>query len=1025
MKNKVAVISVNYNARQYLGEFIESVRSQDHTDIEIVLIDNASTDSSAAWLKENAPGVHLIEMPENVGYGVGCNIGMRYAIEELRAEYLLLLNNDTVLQPALVSELLKYTDESTVTTGRIDCGEKDAVLEPWYAGGDIDWTTAKINQVLYPRPEAEVYEVEFISGCCMMIHRDVIDKVGYFDSQFFLYYEDTDYCVRLRDAGISMKYITTAGLWHKVGGSSLGGSEASCSTQYYVTRNRLLFAGKYPGMFKDGNLSILRQLLEERAFFDGVENAKHRFYVSAAIADHLKGYYGKGHYGRALIEKGYYVANGFYEKEECGEEYWYWASERCATVYLANHRKQSGVYIVSFDLAPAVPGKKQMLEVVINGRNRAEYFMPGRVAFAVPIMGESALRLDLVFHGTEKTDMVDGNKRTLFYQMLNLRVVESDKKYCVLGKTYPEERDGNDFWQWSADKICKVYMVNRELQKKILVFGVLAESVDGQPYDLQIYLQGKFLTQIRTMKECRIPLELEANEISELELRCKAPIVSDFGRKLCFKLKNVTVQEADTELYWGECFFPEECGGGAAWRWSADKQGVIRLVNRTGEIKLKKISYMVIPYDAEDVERFSVYNNGTPIKSGVPNHEQTLIVKAMPQSVTEILIATEYKSFAENGRTICFRLQNPAVEDLAEEFVPDLNFYEIEEDASNKWCWSYEDQGTVRIFNMSDYFVWKYIRFDVFPFKQGLPGEVHIHENGVDVTERCVRDGHIRMVAGLPPRETLEVGIATSWPVAGDGERNMCFCVSDLAAEDFQEDIFWGSAFGEPERDGNNSWTWCREASGSMTVINRRDASALCLLELEVLAFDGTETFPEGKIVVGEVTEKLEFGKRKSFFLELGPHECVSVTFDTPLPVHELDSQKYCFQVRNIRLDILQAGLYFDDTFYMKETDGINCWRWCIGNCGRIYIVSAGGEDMRKTLEFELFALESQEEAYEIWHRNKQLSRGACGKHSVQIECKAGKIEEVTILCHAEMKRVDGRVLCFGIRNVVMRDAEE
>lgn len=524
MEKKVTIILVNYNAQQYMSEFFQSVYLQDYSNIEIVLVDNTSTDSSVAWLKENAPKVHLIEMRENVGFGEGCNIGMRYAIEELETEYVLLLNIDTVILPNLVAELQKYADENTVTTAYTYCGVKGAALEPWYAGGEIDRSTAQINQILYAMPESDAYEVGFISGCCMMLHKKVIDRIGYFDSQYFLYYEDTDYCVRMQNAGIVMKYITTTSLWHKVGGSSLGGSEASCSTQYYVTRNRLLFADKYSQMFQKGNLSILRKILEERAFFDGIDNAKHRFYVQTAIADHLKGYYGKGYYGRTLLEKGYYVANGFYEREESGDDYWYWASERCATVYLANHRRQSGVYLVSFDLAPAVAGKKQALEVVINGKDRAEYAMPGHVEFEVPIGGESVIRLDLIFHGTEKMDMVDGNKRILYYQLLNLCSIENDMYYCVLGKTYPSEQEGNDSWQWTASKACKIYVVNRELEREVYVFSAAIESVDGNKYGLQIYNQGVLLASLTTMEEVCIPIALSANEIYELELRCEAPL---------------------------------------------------------------------------------------------------------------------------------------------------------------------------------------------------------------------------------------------------------------------------------------------------------------------------------------------------------------------------------------------------------------------------------------------------------------------------------------------------------------------
>lgn len=1026
MDKKVAIILVNYNAQQYMEEFLGSVELQDYSNIEIVLVDNISTDSSVAWLKDNAPSVHLIEMQENVGFGEGCNIGMRYALDELGAEYVLLLNIDTVLQPNLVSELQRYADENTVTTAQIYCGEKDVTLEPWYVGGEIDRSTAQINQLLYPVPESEVYEVGFISGCCMMLHRKVIDKIGYFDSLFFLYYEDTDYCVRLQNAGIAMKYITTTGLWHKVGGSSLGGSEASCSTQYYVTRNRLLFAEKYSWMFLEGNLSILKKILEERAFFDGIDNAKYRFYVQTAIADHLKGYYGKGYYGRTLLEKGYYMANGFYEKEDCGNQYWYWASERCATVYLANPRRQSGVYVVSFDLAPAVSGNKQMLEVVINGKDRAEYAMPGHVEFAVPISGEGVVRIDLTFRGTEKSDIVDGNKRILYYQLLNLSAIESDINYCAVGKTYPKEQDENDSWQWSASKICKVYVVNRSLQSRVYVFRAVVENVDGNQYNLQIYKQGKHLTSIKTMTECCVPIELSPNEICELELRCEAPVVFDYGRRVCFKLKNIVFKEAEEELYWGECFLPEECEEGNSWRWTTEKQSAVCLVNKSSEIGLKRISYTVIPYSEENVEEFSVCVNGKPVRCGVPREEQRIIIRAMPQTVTELLIATEYRTSKENDRTICFRLQNLVVEDVKEDFIPDVNCYAIEENETNRWCWCSDNHGTIQVANIGDSFVWKCVGFKVLPFLQDLPGGFHIYHNGVDITEHCERDGNVKILAGLPPKGLLELGAAVEWPVAKDGERNICFCFSDMVIEDLGEDIFYGSTFGVLESDGINTWSWNRDKSGKMIVLNRRDTPVQCVLELEILPYSEGEGHKGGIIDVGGLSRKIEFGKRQRFLFGMASHGCISVMLNTALPIYELGGQNYCFQVRNVRLETLQPGLYFDDEFYAEESDGENFWRWCSEVHGKLFIVNTGNLETRKEIDFTLMVPDGQVVEFEVWHEEKQLLQGVCGRrYSVQIAGKAQSIEDVEIFCHASEKYIDGRVLGFGIYNVRMNDISE
>lgn len=286
MKSKVTIVLVNYNDSRYMEEFFDSIHQQNYENIDVVLVDNASEDNSLIWLKNNEPKATIIALDENVGFGQGCNIGAKWAIDN-GAEYILLLNIDTVLKPDLVSKLVEAADSTTVTTALTYCGARDA-QEVWYSGGEIDYETANTFQKMYKTDIAEVKEVDFISGCCMMIHRDIFAKVGYFKKEYYLYYEDTDFCVRLRQHNVKMKYISSTSLWHKVGGSSVGENETSCSTQYYVTRNRLLFADEQAEFFRRSNLSVIKSILRERAFFDGKQNEKYQLYVQTAFLDYFK-----------------------------------------------------------------------------------------------------------------------------------------------------------------------------------------------------------------------------------------------------------------------------------------------------------------------------------------------------------------------------------------------------------------------------------------------------------------------------------------------------------------------------------------------------------------------------------------------------------------------------------------------------------------------------------------------------------------------------------------------------------------
>lgn len=125
-----------------------------------------------------------------------------------------------------------------------------------------------------------------------------------------------------------MKYISSTSLWHKVGGSSVGENETSCSTQYYVTRNRLLFADEQAEFFRRSNLSVIKSILRERAFFDGKQNEKYQLYVQTAFLDYFKGYFGEGYYGKRLIKEHFYLPNDFYEIEEDGLNKWFWSKNQ-------------------------------------------------------------------------------------------------------------------------------------------------------------------------------------------------------------------------------------------------------------------------------------------------------------------------------------------------------------------------------------------------------------------------------------------------------------------------------------------------------------------------------------------------------------------------------------------------------------------------------------------------------------------------------------------------------------------------
>lgn len=249
----IAIVILNYNGQEVLQECLESLRHL-KTDCQTIVVDNASTDRSGELVATKFPEVTLIRNQENLGFAEGNNVGIRSALDQ-GGEAVMLLNNDTKVDPELVGQLLAANTPLASPKiyfypgfefhhARYKDTDRGKII--WYAGGSIDWDNVwgvhrgvdEVDRGQYDRAD----ELEFATGCCLLIRREVFDQIGLFDPRYFLYYEDLDFCVRARRAGLTIRYTPSAILWHKNAQSSASGSSLH---QYYFTRNRLLFGMRY------------------------------------------------------------------------------------------------------------------------------------------------------------------------------------------------------------------------------------------------------------------------------------------------------------------------------------------------------------------------------------------------------------------------------------------------------------------------------------------------------------------------------------------------------------------------------------------------------------------------------------------------------------------------------------------------------------------------------------------------------------------------------------------------------------
>lgn len=245
--SKIYVILLNYNGSEDTIECVKSiVKNEKKIEYEIVVVDNKSTDDSVSKLRQLS-NITFIESNENGGFAKGNNIGMEYAIKQ-GAEYILLLNNDTVIEKnaiAILKDCLDKHKDVGIIGSRIMYFENKNLIN--YCGGKLNWLKATTIHESYKKEYIQQKEnfkyTEFITGCCMLIRKEVIQKIGYLPEEYFMYYEDTDYCMKAQENGFKLAVCTDSVIYHKVSVSS--GGENSPFSIKWGNRNRLIFMNKY------------------------------------------------------------------------------------------------------------------------------------------------------------------------------------------------------------------------------------------------------------------------------------------------------------------------------------------------------------------------------------------------------------------------------------------------------------------------------------------------------------------------------------------------------------------------------------------------------------------------------------------------------------------------------------------------------------------------------------------------------------------------------------------------------------
>jgi GT2 family glycosyltransferase len=286
----VSIVSVNFNQAEVTCEMIDSLTRITYPNIEIIIIDNNSREDDPAVIKQRFPGVILYVSPVNYGFAGGNNLGLMRA----RGDYVLLLNNDTVVDKGFLEPLIRKM-EADKTIGAVSPKIRfywDPTLIQYAGYTPMNHITMRSFAIGYRETDKGQYdrdaETAYAHGAAMLVPMDVIRKIGLMSYIFFLYYEEADWSYRIKRAGYKVWYVHDSKVFHK---ESISVGKINPMKIYYQNRNRLVFMRRnITG--KTFYLGILYQLLiaiPKNAFSFLLKGKLNYFYAYLrALGWHLK-----------------------------------------------------------------------------------------------------------------------------------------------------------------------------------------------------------------------------------------------------------------------------------------------------------------------------------------------------------------------------------------------------------------------------------------------------------------------------------------------------------------------------------------------------------------------------------------------------------------------------------------------------------------------------------------------------------------------------------------------------------------
>jgi GT2 family glycosyltransferase len=242
---RTIVVLLNWNNYPDTARCIESLARATYPDLHVVVVDNGSGDGSGARLRREFPGPRYVFNDRNLGFARGCNVGIRAALEDPACRYVVLLNNDSHVDPGFLEPAVRVA-QTVPAAGAVGGKIVMAGNRIWYAGGHVDRLRGQgrvrgfgaVDAGQYDRTE----EVGFVTCALALFPRPVLERVGLLPEEYFFGFEEYDYSVALRRAGLRLYYVPQFRVTHAGDGSH---DNWGPKYVYNAYRNKLVFQQKY------------------------------------------------------------------------------------------------------------------------------------------------------------------------------------------------------------------------------------------------------------------------------------------------------------------------------------------------------------------------------------------------------------------------------------------------------------------------------------------------------------------------------------------------------------------------------------------------------------------------------------------------------------------------------------------------------------------------------------------------------------------------------------------------------------